>query len=184
MFDERPVCVQTKDLELVGIRGRFRLQLIATKRTAMTPPSWGRTPDCCASGTVSYAFLTPFILIIGLIGNSMSLKVFTSRVMRRLSSSTYLMALSVSDMLVLLTYVLLDWLNDGTQVLAWRLQVWYHICFHNSANYGYLHRMNKVRSKTLLRICLATVKGITNVKVKMNFFIPQRISFSFFALFA
>ena len=64
-------------------------------------------------GNSFYAFLTPFILIIGLIGNSMSLKVFTSRVMRRLSSSTYLMALSVSDMLVLLTYVLLDWLNDG-----------------------------------------------------------------------
>ena len=39
--------------------------------------------------------------------------------------------------------------------------------------------MNKVQSKTLLGICLATVKGIANVKVKMFFFIPRRISFSF-----
>ena len=64
-------------------------------------------------GNCFYAYVTPFILAIGLIGNSISLKVFTSRVMRRLSFSRYLMALSGSDMLVLLTYVLLDWLNDG-----------------------------------------------------------------------
>ena len=87
-------------------------------------------------GNSFYAFLTPFILIIGLIGNSMSLKVFTSRVMRRLSSSTYLMALSVSDMLVLLTYVLLDWLNDGLKYWPGGYRFDTILCFRNSTNHA------------------------------------------------
>ena len=123
-------------------------------------------------GNSFYAFLTPFILIIGLIGNSMSLKVFTSRVMRRLSSSIYLMALSVSDMLVLLTYVLLDWLNDGLKYWPGGYRFDTISAFIILRIMSYLHPMNKVQSKTLLRICLATVKGIANVKVKMFFFIP------------
>ena len=104
----------------------FRLKISNSSESADVPPpidcneedsddtdELGTDAGLLRFGNSFYAFLTPFILIIGLIGNSMSLKVFTSRVMRRLSSSTYLMALSVSDMLVLLTYVLLDWLNDG-----------------------------------------------------------------------
>lgn len=60
-----------------------------------------------------YGFATPFIALVGLIGNAISLKVFTSRVMRRLSSSYYLAMLSASDMLVLLSYVFIDWLDKG-----------------------------------------------------------------------
>ena len=59
-----------------------------------------------------YAYCTPVIILVGLLGNSLSLKVFTSKVMSRLSSSFYLLALSVADMLVLLTYGI-DWLNHG-----------------------------------------------------------------------
>lgn len=60
-----------------------------------------------------YAFTTPGIITIGCIGNLISLKVFTSKVMRRLSASLYLAALSVSDLMVLLIHVLLVWLNKG-----------------------------------------------------------------------
>ena len=60
-----------------------------------------------------YGFATPVIVLVGLIGNAISLKVFTSKVMRRLSSSYYLAMLSASDMLVLLSYVFMDWLDKG-----------------------------------------------------------------------
>ena len=60
-----------------------------------------------------YAYMTPVIIVIGLVGNTISLRVFTSKVMQRLSSSHYLVALSASDILVLLTYVFIDWLNRG-----------------------------------------------------------------------
>ena len=60
-----------------------------------------------------YANMIPVIFIVGILGNAISLKVFTSKVMRRLSSSLYLVALSISDISVLLTYVLFDWLNHG-----------------------------------------------------------------------
>ena len=60
-----------------------------------------------------YAYLTPAILVWGLVGNSVSLRVFTSKFMSRLSSSYYLVALSAAHMVVLLSYVLLEWLNRG-----------------------------------------------------------------------
>ena len=64
-------------------------------------------------GVDTYAFLTPVILVWGIFGNSMSLRVFTSKFMKRLSSSYYLVALSAAHLVVLLSYVLLDWLNRG-----------------------------------------------------------------------
>ena len=60
-----------------------------------------------------YAYVTPFIIVIGFFGNVVSLLVFTSKRMRKLPASLYLAAISVSDTLVLLTYVLLDWLSKG-----------------------------------------------------------------------
>ena len=66
-----------------------------------------------AIGTGIYAYATPFIFVIGLLGNIISLKVFTSKLMRRFSSSSYLVCLSASDIVVLFFYVFLDWLNRG-----------------------------------------------------------------------
>ena len=60
-----------------------------------------------------YAYFTPIIIVVGLIGNALSMKVFHSRRMRKVSASFYLTALAVSDSLVLVTYVLLDWLARG-----------------------------------------------------------------------
>lgn len=64
-------------------------------------------------GEILYAFVTPFILVVGLAGNLVSLKVFSFPQLRKLSASMYLTAISMSDSLVLVTYVLLDWLNRG-----------------------------------------------------------------------
>ena len=54
------------------------------------------------------------VCLTGLLGNALSLRVFAGAArMRRLSSSLYLSAISLSDCLVLLSYVLLDWLKNG-----------------------------------------------------------------------
>ncbi|XP_041360979.1 thyrotropin-releasing hormone receptor-like [Gigantopelta aegis] len=60
-----------------------------------------------------YSYFTPIVLVIGLTGNLLSLRVFMSRNMRKLSASTYLAALSLSDIFALLFYVLVEWLRRG-----------------------------------------------------------------------
>ena len=60
-----------------------------------------------------YSYVTPFVLAIGLGGNLLSLIVFLSHNMRKLSASTYLAALSISDICALVFYVLIDWLRRG-----------------------------------------------------------------------
>ena len=60
-----------------------------------------------------FAYVTPFIIIVGLTGNSIALKIFCSRAMRKMSASLYLAALAASDNAVLLTYVFFDWLQRG-----------------------------------------------------------------------
>ena len=60
-----------------------------------------------------YAYMTPFIIIIGVVGNSVILAVFLSKAMRKMSASLYLASLALSDTSVLLTYVLIDWLQKG-----------------------------------------------------------------------
>lgn len=71
------------------------------------------TTEILRFGNKFYAYVTPFILCVGLLGNGASLKVFKSPLMNRFSCTRYLIALSASNIMVLLTYVLLDWLNDG-----------------------------------------------------------------------
>ncbi len=60
-----------------------------------------------------YGFTTPFIIIVGVMGNSVILAVFLSKAMRKMSASFYLASLAMSDTFVLLTYVLIDWLQKG-----------------------------------------------------------------------
>ena len=64
-------------------------------------------------GLSFYAYLTPFIIIIWVFGNSVILAVFLSKAMRKMSASFYLGSLAFSDGSVLLTYVLIDWLKKG-----------------------------------------------------------------------
>ena len=64
-------------------------------------------------GVIFYAFITPIIICVGVLGNLISLRVFFSRNLRKLSATVYLVAISISDLMVLLIYVLLDWLRKG-----------------------------------------------------------------------
>ena len=61
-----------------------------------------------------YAYVTPFLILIGLFGNVTSLCVFFAKRMRKLNVPLYyLTALSASDTIVLMSYVLMEWLNKG-----------------------------------------------------------------------
>ncbi|XP_062577783.1 P2Y purinoceptor 1-like [Saccostrea cucullata] len=60
-----------------------------------------------------YSYCTPFVIVIGLLGNALSLCVFMTKNLRSLSASTYLSVLSVSDLLTLLFYVTVEWLRRG-----------------------------------------------------------------------
>ncbi|XP_052762219.1 thyrotropin-releasing hormone receptor-like [Mya arenaria] len=60
-----------------------------------------------------FTYFTPIIFAIGVVGNIISLIVFLSKNMRKLSASMYLAALSTSDLLALLFYVLPEWLKHG-----------------------------------------------------------------------
>ncbi|CAH1772767.1 unnamed protein product [Owenia fusiformis] len=75
-------------------------------------------PAILTIGRRFYVYLTPIIILIGLIGNSLSLKVFTSRRMRKQSSSYYLATLSGSDLLTLLLYVLPSWLKEASPLIT------------------------------------------------------------------
>ena len=89
------------------------------------------------TGRDIYAYVTPVIIIIGIFGNLISVKVFTSKVMRRLSSSYYLVTLSASDLVVLLTYVLLEWLNRGLP--RWPGNHRYHVTNINGVCHFFLY---------------------------------------------
>jgi len=61
-----------------------------------------------------FTVLTPLVICIGLAGNILSLVVYLSRNMRKISASVYLAALSASDTIVLFVYVFPEWLKHGT----------------------------------------------------------------------
>ena len=86
--------------------------------TDCTPFTKPDVPDTYLIGRSFYAYATPFILVVGIIGNCLSLRVFLSTNMRKLSASTYLATLSISDMFVLFFYVTVEWLKRGLVYLA------------------------------------------------------------------
>ena len=75
-------------------------------------------PVVYRTGRTFYAYFTPIILVVGIVGNSLCLNVFLSRNMRCLSASTYLAALSTSDLSVLVFYVTVEWLRRGLAYLV------------------------------------------------------------------
>ena len=70
-------------------------------------------PMTYRTGRLVYVYLTPIVLIIGILGNSLSLNVFLSKNMRGMSASAYLAALSASDLSTLIFYVTVEWLRRG-----------------------------------------------------------------------
>ncbi|KAH3897309.1 hypothetical protein DPMN_021497 [Dreissena polymorpha] len=60
-----------------------------------------------------FSYVTPVVLVLGLIGNILSFAVFMTKTMRKVSASTYLAALSAADINTLVFYVLVEWLRRG-----------------------------------------------------------------------
>ncbi|XP_052237845.1 somatostatin receptor type 2-like [Dreissena polymorpha] len=65
-----------------------------------------------------FTYVTPVIAVFGVVGNSVSLMVFLSKNMRKLSASMYLIALAISDIMSLVFYVLPEWLKHGEPLLS------------------------------------------------------------------
>lgn len=70
-------------------------------------------PSLLTVGTHFFAYFTPVILLVGMVGNCLSLSVFTTKNMKKLSASIYLAALSIADISSLVFYVLVEWLRRG-----------------------------------------------------------------------
>jgi len=64
-----------------------------------------------------YTFITPLIFAIGLTGNIISLKVFNSAAMKKMSASVYLSCLALADTSVLVFYVLSERIRRGLPLL-------------------------------------------------------------------
>lgn len=62
-------------------------------------------------GEEIFTYMTPFIFVIGIFGNILSLRVFMTKNMRKLSASLYLAALSTADLMSLVFYVLIEWVK-------------------------------------------------------------------------
>jgi len=69
--------------------------------------------DDSTPGQLFYSYVTPFVMVIGIIGNLVSLRVFLARRMRKMSASLYLASLAMSDTCVIMFYVLVEWLHRG-----------------------------------------------------------------------
>ncbi|GAB1611071.1 growth hormone secretagogue receptor type 1-like [Argonauta hians] len=62
-------------------------------------------------GDKIYAFSTPVIFAMGILGNSISLKIFLSKNFRRQAGGVYLASLSCADIFALVFYVMTEWLK-------------------------------------------------------------------------
>ena len=67
---------------------------------------------------VFFTYFTPVIFIVGIIGNTISLIVFLSKNMRKLSASMYLVALAISDIMSLMFYVFPEWIKRSEPILS------------------------------------------------------------------
>lgn len=68
-------------------------------------------PDAeCTPCRLFYLAVTPLIVLLGCIGNALCIKVFTRRRFHNQSASVYFACLSGADLLVLLFYVIPEWL--------------------------------------------------------------------------
>lgn len=75
-------------------------------------------PAVFVIGINFFAYFTPVIFVMGLIGNGLSVAVFTTKNMRKLSASTYLASLSIADICALVFYVFIEWLRRGLAYIS------------------------------------------------------------------
>ncbi|KAH3891359.1 hypothetical protein DPMN_015456 [Dreissena polymorpha] len=65
-----------------------------------------------------FTYVTPVIAVFGVFGNSISVIVFLSKNMRKLSASIYLVARAIADITTLVFYVLPEWIKHGEPLLS------------------------------------------------------------------
>jgi hypothetical protein len=76
----------------------------------------GTIMEIRSTGLDFFTYVTPVILAVGITGNAISLLVFLTNNMRKLSASVYLAALSTADLMALLFYVLIEWIKKGIPI--------------------------------------------------------------------
>ena len=118
-------------------------------------------PTTLRFGRQFYAYVTPIIIFVGLVGNFLSLNVFLSKVMRKQSASYYLAALSVSDISVLLIYVLLEWFRRGLPHLPGGYEV--HIIDIEGVCQTFLYLSYVVRFLSVWLIVVFTIERYIGV---------------------
>ncbi|XP_052086533.1 thyrotropin-releasing hormone receptor-like [Mytilus californianus] len=76
---------------------------------------WNTSQDSSqrSIGSDVFTYVTPVIFAVGITGNTISLLVFLTKNMRKLSASVYLAALSTADIMALIFYVLVEWIRKG-----------------------------------------------------------------------
>ncbi|XP_014769673.1 growth hormone secretagogue receptor type 1 [Octopus bimaculoides] len=74
-------------------------------------------------GDKIYAFSTPVIFAMGILGNSISLKIFLSKNFRRQAGGVYLASLSCADIFALVFYVMTEWLKKIPLFLMYRRKI-------------------------------------------------------------
>ena len=97
------MCLQMMQALLMNHTSTDDYQLYFDTCIQLKPPSH--------VGHTIYIYTMPVIVVVGLCGNALSLRVFLCPTMRKLSATAYLAALSLSDMIVLLTFGALKWLD-------------------------------------------------------------------------
>ena len=119
------ICGQNTTFDLYGILFNFLEYEDATPLNENTssnctansqqwmPPETAEYYDVYNVGKAVFAYVTPIVICVGLTGNCLSLHIFLSQNMRGLSASTYLAAISGSDILTLIFYVTVEWLRRG-----------------------------------------------------------------------
>lgn len=91
--------------------------------TDIIDPNANQKLQIVAFGENFYAYVSPAILVVGLLGNSLSLGVFLSRNLRHMSASRYLAVLASVDILALIFYVFGEWLKRGLKIISPENQV-------------------------------------------------------------
>ncbi|XP_052791873.1 type-1 angiotensin II receptor-like [Mya arenaria] len=101
-------------------------------------------------GEKFYAYVTPCIILIGLFGNSLSLRVFLSKNLRSMSASRYLAALSTADLCTLVFYVFCEWLRRGVSVIFPEFEISFFEFRGVCQTWNYIHYTFRLISSWLI----------------------------------
>ncbi|XP_052791872.1 neuropeptides capa receptor-like [Mya arenaria] len=115
-----------------------------------TPPVITKPQPMEKFGENFYAYVTPFIILVGVVGNSLSLVVFLSKNLRSMSASRYLAALSTADLCTLVFYVFCEWLRRGVSVIFPKFEISFFEIRGVCQTWNYIHYTFRLISSWLI----------------------------------